>query len=611
MVMELESKLKKYQQKLISCLRDEQFDDGSWNYPCENGPITDAYMIIVLTALNYQEEPFITMLANRILSTQLPNGAWKLYEDEEEGNLSATIEAYTALLFSEKRTKNHKEMKLAENFILKQGGVKAAHVSTKFMLALNGLYPWPTFFPIPLTTILLPKIFPSSFENMTSYVKVHFASVLVAAKKRFAIKNSGLPSITHLILEDKVKRRLSKQLEGSPYHKTNFLQRKALQRAENYILDRIEGDGTLGSYVTATVYMIYSLLAFGYDATSPLIKHAINGIKKSATEIDKEMHIQNASSTIWDTALITYALQEAGVPASDSIIRNAAEFLLKQQQQNNESNTAKGAWSFSHNNSSHPDIDDTQVALRAIQPFTFYSKDHLQAWNKGLTWLLSMQNKDGGWSSFDKNKGKHLIANLPIPNIKDTAIDPSTADLTGRTLQFLGKYVKMNDEHPRVSNAVKWLLKNQEESGAWYGRWGVCYIYGTWAAVTGLRSVGVLNTHVAIKRAEEWLISVQNTDGGWGESCKSDVERTFVGLPISTLPQTAWALDALISINDEPSVEINRGITFLLDHVDEVSYPTGGGLPGTFYINYHSYNTIWPLLAVSHYLDKYGRPSGR
>jgi sporulenol synthase len=84
----------------------------------------------------------------------------------------------------------------------------------------------------------------------------------------------------------------------------------------------------------------------------------------------------------------------------------------------------------------------------------------------------------------------------------------------------------------------------------------------------------------------------------------------YVSLGASTPSQTAWALDALISVHPKPLPEIDRGIARLIPllHTDSwtTDYPTGAGLPGTFYIHYHSYKYIWPLLTLSHYRRRYG-----
>ncbi|MBU9714341.1 prenyltransferase/squalene oxidase repeat-containing protein [Evansella tamaricis] len=603
------TEIQAYQQNKVQYLKRKQCPDGAWRFPCENGPITDAHMIIVLRVLGIEDNHLIEQLTSRILKTREQNGAWKLYPDEKEGNLSATIEAYTALLFSGKPILDETERRKTETFICERGGLPEAHVSTKFLLALNDLYPWPTVFPIPLSLLSMPTISPVRFDDMTSYVKTHFAPILITANKRFSVRTKWTPNLDHLINDANKRKRLERQRTGKPTFlqrlKTIFfpkhLNRKWLKRAERYVVSQIETDGTLGSYATATYYMIYCLLALGYSRSSAIITGAIQGLKGLGTFVDSEFHIQNARSTIWDTALVTSAIQAVG-EGTEFPVRKGCQFLI-----NHKVLCEKGtiSWGFSENNSDNPDVDDTQVALRSLSPFLMQNKEAYDCWHKGVRWILEMQNADGGWSSFEKNKGKSLITKLPIENMKDTAIDPSTPDLTGRVLEFLGNYGAKKVGNPQVDAAVKFLKGAQREDGSWYGRWGVCYLYGTWAAVTGLMAVGVPKDDPVIQNAVRWLISKQNHDGGWGESCQSDVRDTFVPLEDSTPSQTAWAVDTLVSVLEKPSVELIGGVRFLLDEKGNWLYPTGAGLPGNFYLRYHSYNHIWPLIALTHYLNKY------
>lgn len=597
-----------FQKQLINKFLSEQQEDGSWRFPCENGPHTDVYTIIILRVLNMPEEKLIIRLAKRLLSLQERDGTWKLHSDEEDGNLSATVEAYTGLLFSGVVSKNDERMKRAEEFIKRKGGLKKTHNSTKFMLALNQLYPWPVIFPIPLTLLILPRHFPINFNQLTSYVKIHFAAILIAAYKRVTVKTEWTPDLSHLILEESVLKRLKNQVRGKiPLLKRvkdiiffKKIKTEALKKAESYILERIEDDGTAGSYTSATSISIFSLIALGYGTDSPLIKNAAAGIINNSVEIADNLHIQNAPSGIWDTSLIACALNksECRCPEVKKAVRNASSYLVKRQQ-----NT--GAWGFSESNSWHPDVDDTQAALRTVQVEAAVDPEQRNAFNKGFNWLLRMQNKDGGWGSFENNRGNSLVKHLPIENIKDTAVDPSSADLTGRVLEFLGDVMNMNQGHPVIDSAVKWLAENQERDGSWYGRWGTCYIYGTWAAVTGLRAAGLPADFPPLLKAERWLISIQKEDGGWGESCYSDQKKYFQPLPFSTPAQTAWALDALIAINGKTTESIDKGMRFLAEEKGITGYPTGGGLPGSFYLNYHSYDLVWPLIAVNHYIKKY------
>ena len=200
------------------------------------------------------------------------------------------------------------------------------------------------------------------------------------------------------------------------------------------------------------------------------------------------------------------------------------------------------------------------------------------------------------------------MRHLPIENAKDALIDDSTADLTGRVLECLGNYAGFDFENQKIKRAVQWLLERQKEDGSWYGKWGVCYIYGTWAALTGMAAVGVSGESKAIQKAVEWLESIQNKDGGWGESCRSAEEETYIQGPFSTPSQTAWALDALLTVRGPEADSVQRAVSYLTDSGHQAKnalrYPTGLGLPGGFYIYYESYNELFPMLALGHYLKK-------
>lgn len=607
---------------LTEYLAGAQRTDGSWFYCFESGTLTDAYMIILLSHLNMDHRTLIDGLASRIISRE-KNGTWKLFYDEPGGNLSATIEAYYALLLAGRKTKDDPEMKAAREFILSRGGLPEAGSLTRVMLALTGQYPWERMPQIPVELVLLPTWGPVNFFDLVGYARVHSAPVLICADQRYALKLPGGPDLSDLyppgadplmplqapglLLEETGKLKLATQF---PLPGGN---NPALQELERYMLTRTEGDGTLYSYFTATFLMIFALLALGCDKRHPAIVRAVEGLERMICREEgpagKLFHQQETTSTVWDTALLSYALQQAQMHGHPAVER-AASFLWSRQQikcgdWKIGSKGHPGGWGFSDSNTINPDVDDTAYALRALyrqaaeRPETWGPP-----WRAGLDWLLSMQNSDGGWPAFERNRDKKWPGLLPMPDALPALTDPSSADLTGRALEFLGSYAGLALPLKQIQRGVQWLLKNQNKDGSWYGRWGICHIYGTWAAVTGLLAVG-LNQSRCVEKAVRWLLSIQNTDGGWGESCLSDSARRYIPLGFSTPSQTAWAVDALIAAGLGRSLAVTRGIEALLELVDKdgiASYPTGQGLPGGFYINYHSYRYIWPLLAFGHYL---------
>ena len=607
---------------LIEKLKKTQKSEGSWTFCFEGGVMTDAFFIITLRALDIKnEESLIKELAERLLSNQTIEGTWKAYPDEVDGNLSATIQAYCALLFSGIVKQNHPALLKADRFIKEKGGLHNAHFMTKWMLAVNGLYPWPMLFYAPMTFLLIPTSFPLNFYQFSAYARIHFIPMMIAANKKFTIKSPYTPTINHLFrqppLQDYSDNRGHSLFMNEMRKITTlpeYLHRLGYQHAERYMLKRIEDDGTLYSYASATFFMIFSLLSLGYSKNSPTIVNAINGLKQLVSSSCNGIHLENSTSTVWDTALLSYALQEANVSDQEEMIQQATSYLLSKQHTKkgdwkvHNPNISPGGWGFSHNNTINPDNDDTAAALRAITRSARSNDTIRKDWYRGVTYLLSMQNADGGWGAFEKNTDLELLTLIPLENAKDAAIDPSTPDLTGRTLEFLGSFAGLTQHHPSIKSAINWLERNQEKNGSWYGRWGVCYVYGTWAAVTGMISVGVSPYSASIQKAIQWLESVQLDNGGWGESCLSSVRKKYTPLPYSTPSQTSWALDALIQSGAYKNASVQKGIAHLQDSSSfsktSLTYPTGIGLPGQFYIHYHSYNYIFPLLAQAHYRKK-------
>ncbi len=614
---------------LVNRLKEMQSTDGSWRFCFESGPLPDALMIILLRSLKLKDEPLIKELVQKLLYTQEENGAWKLFHDEKEGNLSATVEAYYGLLFSGYVNALDNNMQKAKRFIINHGGITNTNSFTKMMLALTGQIPWPKHLQIPIETILLPHSSPFNLFELVGYARVHLIPILIASNLDFKLQTKQTPNLAELINErypndmelhsDEVRFIVStiKKEINKLFIVPKNIRKLAFKKAEQFLIERIEPAGTLYSYVGATFNMIFAFLALGYPKDHRYIKKAINGIKKQLSHATNYYLMEYCTSTIWDSALITYSLQKAGVPPTDDVITKSINFLMSRQHTKygdwvlKNPKTLPGGWGFSDLNTIDPDIDDTTATLRALKyPILLQPKYRIN-WNQGLAWVLSMQNNDGGWAAFEKNTNNKLIALLPFPAADRTFIDPSTVDLTGRTLQFLGDDVNLRLPHIQIDKATKWIIANQEKNGSWYGRWGICYIYGTWAAITGLLASGIEPTHSAITKGNRWLLSIQNDDGGWGESCYSDIQKSYVPLLASTPSQTAWALDAIITSHDKSTKAIEKGIMYLINTITNNNshwtshYPTGGGIPSYFYIYYHSYNFIWPLLALCNYRDKF------
>src|SRR6202000_3404790 len=217
------------------------------------------------------------------------------------------------------------------------------------------------------------------------------------------------------------------------------------------------------------------------------------------------------------------------------------------------------------------------------------------------------------WTSFDKNNTKMISQHIPFAD-HNAMLDPPTVDITGRILEMLAQYGYTRRDK-RVEKAIQFILSEQEPDGSWFGRWGVNYIYGTFLVLRGLEAIGVDNHEPQVQQAAEWIRMVQNTDGGWGESCMSYDDPDTRGIGPSTPSQTAWAILGLLAAGDTRSDSIAKGVRWLLapqqpdgswdesvgEGVTRQALYTGTGFPRVFYLAYHLYRDYFPLLALTTY----------
>jgi len=264
-----------------------------------------------------------------------------------------------------------------------------------------------------------------------------------------------------------------------------------------------------------------------------------------------------------------------------------------------------GGWYFEFNNEFYPDVDDSAMVCLGLSqvehPNGRYQRESVQ---RAIDWMLSMQCKNGGWASFDKDNDRMVFQYVPFAD-HNAMLDPATVDITGRMLEMMASY-GYDKNHPSVKKAINFVRKEQEPDGSWFGRWGVNYIYGTMLVLRGLEAIGVDHHEPYVQQAAEWLRMVQNPDGGWGESCDSYDDPNARGQGPSTASQTAWAIMGLLAANDTRSDSVARGIAYLLriqkkDGSWSEEFYTGTGFPRVFYLMYHMYRQYFPLIALTTY----------
>ena len=281
---------------------------------------------------------------------------------------------------------------------------------------------------------------------------------------------------------------------------------------------------------------------------------------------------------------------------------------------------APGGWAFEFDNDNYPDIDDTAEVILALRRVDHPEPERVAAAvRRGVRWTLGMQSRNGAWGAFDVDNTSPLPNRLPFCDFGEV-IDPPSADVTAHVVEMLAHEGGARD--PRTRRAVGWLLAEQEPSGAWFGRWGTNYVYGTGSVVPALVAAGLPASHPADPpgRALAGERAERGRRLGRGPALVPR-PRVDAAPGASTASQTAWALLALLAAGERESKAVERAVGWLAATQDQDGswdepYFTGTGFPWDFSINYHLYRLVFPLTALGRYVSGEatagrGGPDGR
>jgi squalene-hopene/tetraprenyl-beta-curcumene cyclase len=587
-----------------------QHPDGWWKGELETNVTMDAEDFLLREFLGIRDPGVTERSAAWIRCKQNAEGSWSNF-DGGPGDLSTTIEAYVALRLAGDAVEAE-HMRAAGAFARAAGGLQRARVFTHIWLALFGAWPWDRVPAVLPEIMLLPPWAPLNPYDFASWARqtVVALGVVLSYRPRRALPfaldelrgprdwsppRAGSAAGHALIALDRVMH---------VYHRrpVRRLRELALARAERWIVDRQEADGSWGGIQPPWVYSLIALHLRGYALDHPVMRRGLDGLESFTIEEAGMRRLEACQSPVWDTALALVALADAGVPADDRAMVRAANWLLDQQIMARGDWAIKrprlepGGWAFEFANANYPDVDDTAEVALALSRVEHPDPERLhRAIERGARWVEGMQSSDGGWGAFDADNSRAVVRELPFCDFGEV-IDPPSADVTAHAIELLAALGRPNRP------GVDWLLAAQEDDGSWFGRWGVNHVYGTGAAVPALIAAGIPAGEACIRRAVRWLEDRQNSDGGWGEDCRSYDDPAWIGRGDSSASQTAWALLALDAAG-ERSPAVRRGVGWLIasqrpDGTWNEPQFTGTGFPSDFYINYHLYRLVYPIMAL-------------
>ncbi len=571
-------------------------DGQSWSMPAYLGTHNVSEYFVMqrwLRIENSRLKPDV--LRSVLIDTQQSDGSWQAVYDGsfDGGDLGATILNYWALKVMGEDTEG-RVLSRARQFILSQGGVDAAPVMVKVFLALTDNYSWATLPRIPY--LLFMPLSPVKADQFAQWVGPHLKPIAYLRQVRAARQLGPEYDLREL-----------HSAPPSPFENTSSYQpvEEAPADHQRHVKDLLDDQQPLGSWGGYTTATLLSLAAIqDHAARWPLSATDTSAARAKALSFVEGLYFDSGKSAYMgvtsdglfrDTALASNALLDAGTPAVE--LEPTMRFLASNQQEDGAFAVGRDLWY-------KPGVDDTAAHVLALSRYPQYKEQSRRA----VQWLVSMQNQDGGFASFDRNNVGNFMLTFFAGEFGDSEdlFDESSPDVTGHVLEALARSGLSRSNSAVIQRAISYLRGAQRPDGSFEGRWGVNTIYGTAAAVVGLVRVGLPVDDGMVSKAIGYLASKQNDDGGFGESFRSYVEPQLAGKGISTPTQTAWALLGLLEHRDRFPAVVDKAVAYLLIRhekdgrwVDRSA--VGTGRPGIVPMHNPLYASIFPLQALARY----------
>lgn len=610
----------------ISALIRHQHADGHWCFELEADCTITAEYLLMMHHVGAVDRGLAAKLAVYLRERQQAGGGWTLYHGGAM-DLSCSVKVYYALkLAGDAPDAAH--MQSARHAILAQGGAARANVFTRITLALFGQVPWRAVPFIPVEALLLPRWFVFHLSKVSYWSRTVMVPLLVLCSLKPRAVNPDGVGISELFTTPANEERNYFPVR-SPLNRAFLvmdalgkavepliprgLRERALRRAEAWLVERLNGASGLGAIFPAMVNAYEALPLLGYPDDHPHCLAARQAIDDLLVIGEYSAYCQPCFPPVWDTALAALALVEAGGAGQQAAERGLAWLDATQLSdepgdwRDSRPQLAGGGWPFQFENAHYPDLDDTSAVAWAMKAAGRPNDEaHLR---RAVNWVAGMQSRNGGFGAFDVDNTHYHLNEIPFAD-HGALLDPPTADVSARCAIAL--WLQGEAGRVQLDACVAYLRREQEPSGAWFGRWGTNYLYGTWSVLTAFEQIGISPGDPMVQRAVAWLQRVQRADGGWGEHNDSYEDAATAGQASeSTSFQTAWAMLALMAAGEARSDAVARGAAYLAatQHGDGLwrePWFTAPGFPRVFYLKYHGYSAYFPVWALARYVRSTG-----
>ena len=605
----------------IERLLADQQADGHWIYELEADCTIPAEYICYLHYMDERDPALESRIGKFLLASQADDGAWPLFHGGE-GDLSCTVKAYFALKLSG-HDPNSEPMQGARRWILDHGGAERTNVFTRILLAWFEQVPWRAVPYIPAEIMLLPRRFLFSLDRVSYWSRTVMVPLFILYSLRVKAANptgTGIPECFAKPPESirkwfPVRSPLNQVFLGlealgrrTEWMIPRRLHSHSLKRAEQWLIERLNGLDGLGAIFPAMVNASIALKELGYPDDHALRIQTREALRALIVDGPDRTYVQPCVSPVWDTGLAALALEASGEPEAIDAAERGLDWLVDRQitdapgdWRRARPKLTSGGWAFQYRNDYYPDLDDTAMVAWAMHKHD--PQRYRPVIERAAVWLAGMQSSNGGFGAFDIDNNTEYLNQIPFAD-HGALLDPPTADVSARCLTL---FALLNDARFELVRARvrRYLLSEQEADGSWFGRWGTNYIYGTWSALVALGADGVERNRKAIDRAVAYLEACQNADGGWGEGNQTYHDSELAGTgSCSRAFQTGWAVLGLVAVGRGDSPVVHRGAEYLArTQAASGDWPdpwfTAPGFPRVFYLKYHGYSRYFPLWALA------------
>ena len=576
----------------VAALRASQRPEGNWEAECTSDPSFVALDTLGRIFLGCIEKDEMDCVGESLRSSQLLDGGWPAVYGGP-GDLVVSCSVYAALrVVGDSPASDH--MQRAQGFIRSKGGLRTAFdLPLNTVLAALGMTPWKWVPALRPEIVFLiehaPVVPPLIFGPARGVFMPLIVTNTVKPVRDQGIRLEELSVPAAWPLSNVWARAVNDFVTRLP--RIRHWHEKGVAVALNWTRTHQSADGTFGGHWISTLHSAIALDALGDPTDEQALDMARVGLKSFSSVQRSGGDFAPFTSCVASTAIATITLRMAGNNEDDRALARARKWLTSRQCRQggfenglqspgppDEDVIVRTGWAFECTNDVYPDADDTAVVIAALSSDQARSVGEVaDALESGLRWMLSQQNRQGAWAAFSTYP--HWLNRLFISKYLDkvAVVELPSPGITARCMTaILGLH---GSDNYQVERAASWLVNTQRKDGTWVDRWTTGYVLSTACVASALASLQDESCVLATRRAVDWLLVAQNSDGGWGSQQPVSI---FPRFPVgrragvldkppspnnakSTVIETATALTALLLSRIDAEESISRAVRFLLD----------------------------------------------